>query len=235
MRRPMLIARQARHATGWLGRVIAFIMAHETWSENRRAIEALGIKDEDAILDVGCGHGRSIAPLAARAARGHVAGVDPSELMAEIASRRNRALVEGGRAEVAVASAIDLPFPDERFDKAICVHVIYFWSDPAVAFREIARVLKPGGRLALVFRTNQDAKAVRAFPAEIYRFPSLSEVIASLGAAGFSVERTRKLVREAATTPVLLMATRQHAASLHSSRSRHPDGRQEIADLKLEP
>ena len=156
MRRPRFIAEQARHARGLLGRLIAFIMARETWAENKRAIEALGIVASDHILDIGCGHGRSLAALAARAANGHVVGVDPSELMAEIAVRRNREFVNARLVEVAIARVDALPFADAAFDKALCVHVVYFWKDLDAAFREIVRVLKPGGRLALVFRSNED-------------------------------------------------------------------------------
>src|SRR6185503_2611988 len=202
MRRPRFIAEQARHASGWLGRLIAFVMARETWAQNQRAIEMLEIGDGNHVLDVGCGPGRSLAKLAALAPNGRVVGADPSELMTEIAVRRNRALVKSGRASVVIASAASLPFPDETFDKALCVHVLYFWNDLEVAFREIARVLRPGAQLALLFRTNDDQAAVRAFPAEVYRFPSLSDVFAPLEAAGFAIQTNDELCCEPKTTPV---------------------------------
>ncbi|NJM36345.1 MAG: methyltransferase domain-containing protein [Rhodomicrobium sp.] len=88
MRRPRFIAEQARHAKGALGRLIAFIMARETRAENIRAIEALAVTPRDHVLDIGSGPGRSIAELAARTPDGRVVGVDPSELMVEIAARR---------------------------------------------------------------------------------------------------------------------------------------------------
>ena len=164
MRRPRFIAEQARHAKGPLGRLIAFIMSRETWGENKRAIEALGVEESDHFLDIGCGHGRSLAALATRAPKGRVDGRRSSELMAEIAVQRNRELVKAGRVEVAIAGVDALPFPDDAFDKALCVHVVYFWENLDAAFREIARILKPGGRLALVFRSSADEAAVRHFP-----------------------------------------------------------------------
>lgn len=100
MRRPRFIAEHARHANGLLGRLIAFIMARETWRQNLRMMEALGIEQADHVLDIGCGHGRSLTELAARAPQGHIVGLDPSELMVEIAKRRNRQLVETGRVKV---------------------------------------------------------------------------------------------------------------------------------------
>jgi ubiquinone/menaquinone biosynthesis C-methylase UbiE len=220
MRRPVFIAEQARHARGALGRLIAFIMARETWAHNRRAIEALAVADSDYVLDIGCGPGRSIAPLAALACAGRVVGADPSELMAEVAVQRNRALVRAHRAEIVIASAAALPFEDGAFDKALCVHVVYFWNDLDRAFREIARVLKPGGRLALLFRTSADKAAMRAFPAEVYRFPSLADVVAPLEAAGFAVEAHDELCC-AQKEPVLLIAAKRRASTFLNEDDAH--------------
>ena len=158
MRRLVFVAEQARSAHGLLGRVVAFVMARETWAENRLAIAALAVRPGDRILDIGC------AALAESAPEGCIVGVDPSELMAGVARRRNRALTSSGRAEIAIASASHLPFGDATFDRALCVHVVYFWADLGAALKEIARVLKPEGRLALVFRTNANEKTVSAFP-----------------------------------------------------------------------
>ena len=205
MRRPVFIAQQARNAKGVLGRIIASLMAHETWAQNRRAIDALGVARGDHVLDIGCGPARSLATLANLAPEGRVVGADPSSLMAELAVRRNSALVRARRVEIVMASAASLPFADAAFDKALCVHVLYFWNDLDRPFAEIARVLKPGGKLALLFRTSADAKAAQAFPAEVYRFPSLTEVIAPLEAAGLAVEQRD----EPSTTPRLLVMTKR--------------------------
>lgn len=188
MRRPRFIAEQARNASGPLGRLIAFIMARETWAQNERAIAALDVAEGDQVLDVGCGPGRSLAALGARARRGRVVGADPSDLMAEIAANRNRALIRAGRAEVVIAGAEHLPFADASFDKALCVHVIYFWDDLRTGFREIARVLKPGARFVLLFRSTLDQTAVNSFPPEVYRFRDVAEVSEALLAEGFAVE-----------------------------------------------
>jgi SAM-dependent methyltransferase len=206
MRRPVFVAEQARSAHGLLGRLVAFVMARETWAENNRAIVALAVRPGDQILDIGCGPGRSIAALAELALERCVVGVDPSELMAGVALRRNRALISSCRAKIAIASASSLPFGDATFDSALCVHVLYFWADLAAALKEIARVLKPGGRLALVFRTNADEKAVSAFPAEVYRFPAMADVLAPLEAAGLAVTRIDDLRSD--TAPVLLLVTK---------------------------
>jgi SAM-dependent methyltransferase len=218
MRRPRFIAEQARHAHGLLGRLIAFIMARETWGENQRAIAALDLRLSDHVLDIGCGHGRSLGALAAHARS--AVGVDPSDLMAEIAVTRNRTLVKAGRVKVMIASAAELPLTDSVFDKALCVHVIYFWKDLQASFREIARVLKPGGRLALVFRTDADIAAVEAFPADVYAFRPRADVIAALRAAGFDIGEAAAKGLDSGGTPTLVVATKRSdaASALNAAR-----------------
>lgn len=205
MRRPQFISEHARNARGILGRLIAFIMARETWSENMRAMDALGIGQTDQVLDVGCGHGRSLMEIAARAAQGRTVGIDPSKLMVEIAAKRNRTLIEAGRIDVVLSGVESLPFPDAMFDKALCVHVLYFWKDAEISLREIGRVLKPGGRLALLFRTDADLKAIASFPAEIYSFPRLADVRTVLERAGMDVH----VIGDGANEPALLLATKR--------------------------
>jgi ubiquinone/menaquinone biosynthesis C-methylase UbiE len=182
-------------------------MAHETRSQNLRVMDALGIDRSDQILDLGCGHGRSLTELAARAATGRVVGVDPSELMVKIAAKRNGALIEAARVDVVLATVDSLPFSDDAFDKVLCVHVFYFWEDIDVSLREIARVLTLGGRLGLLFRTKADSAAVASFPPEIYRFPALAEVTAALEQAGLDVHAASDCTNE----PVLLLAEKRRA------------------------
>ncbi len=207
MRRPHFIADHARNARGILGRIIALIMARETWSQNLRVMNALGIDRSNQILDIGCGHGRGLAELAARAAAGRVVGVDPSELMVRIAARRNQALIQSARVDVVFAKAESLPFPDDSFGKVLCVHVLYFWRDLDRCLRETARVLKPGGRLGLLFRTKADLAAVASFPSEIYRFPALAEVAAALEQADLDLQAASDCTNE----PVLLLAEKLRA------------------------
>ena len=88
------------------------------------------------------------------------------------------------------------------------MHVVYFWDDLGAGLREIARVMKPGARLGLVFRTAANQAAVRAFPSDVYRFPALEEIVAALVAAGFAIDGETPLSAASMVEPVLLVVTR---------------------------
>jgi SAM-dependent methyltransferase len=207
MRRPEFIARQARCPTGWLGAVLARIMAVETANENETALALLELQPRDHVLDIGCGHGRTLTQAARAVREGFVAGVDLSARMVRMATQRNAELVQSGRVEVRLADACRIPYPDERFDKIVAVHVLYFWSDPLAYLREIYRVTKPRGRFVLGFRSSDDARAVADLPASVYRFYSQDEVRALLAASGFAGARVA-LPGEGARQVVFAVADR---------------------------
>ena len=100
----------------------------------------------------------------------------------------------------------------------ICVHVLYFWKDLDISLREIARVLKPGGRLGLLFRTKADLTAVASFPPEIYRLPSLADVTEALERVGLDVHAGTEYANE----PVLLLVEKRPARTA-SEASHTPD------------
>lgn len=202
MRRPNFIARQARAPSGVIGRLVAAIMVRETEGVNRRAVDALDVAPMDSVLDIGCGNGLSLTLLATRSKHGRVAGIDPSPLMVRRATARNLALVAVQRVDISVAQVEHLPFPDESLDKCMSVHTLYFWENLSIAFHEISRVLKSGGKLALIFRTDADEDAVKNFPKEIYRFRPLKVVADDLEAAGFCIESSET----DACGPTLLVA-----------------------------
>lgn len=206
MRRPLFIAEQARNARGPLGRLVAFVMARETWGDNLAAMDTLDIQPTDHVLDIGCGHGRALGELARRAPRGRVAGVDPSELMVEIAVQRNREHVRAKLVDVAHAGVEHLPYDDGAFYKVLCVHGVYFWSDLDSAFREITRVLKPGGRAAFVLRTAAN-KAAAAFPSEVYQFWSRSEIERALAGAGMIASTVSDI--DEGERPILIAAEKR--------------------------
>ena len=97
------------------------------------------------ILDVGCGDGAISLALSQQGA--HVIGIDPSLAMIEAA--RERAASAGAKASFCLGKAERLPFPNEQFDLVVAKTILCFVEDPTDMFAEIARVLRPGGRLVI--------------------------------------------------------------------------------------
>lgn len=176
--------------TGLLGQIVARIMARETHAANLIALEALDLAADDRVLEVGFGHGRTLAAAARIVTKGRLAGVDPSDVMLGIARRRNAAAIGAGRMELKPGMSAHLPFGDSVFNKALAVHTIYFWQRPERDLAEIHRVLAPGGLFVLGFRPSEDQAFVRDFPPEIYHIRSIPEIEALVSAAGFSEVET---------------------------------------------
>jgi SAM-dependent methyltransferase len=162
--KPGWIARQSRRPSGWLGGIVARLMARETRTANVFAA-ARGATPQCA--RDGCGSGQNLELLARRNGAGFVAGIDASDVMVRLATRRLRAQIEQGRVDVRRAEAAKLPFEPARFDAALAVHVLYFWPDAKVELREIRRVLRPGGVLVIGFRPD-DLGARAGLPGSVY-------------------------------------------------------------------
>ncbi|MEY8829743.1 class I SAM-dependent methyltransferase [Sedimentitalea sp. XS_ASV28] len=190
MSKPEFIARQGRKPTGWLGHIVARVMARETRPENERALHMLDLADGDSLIDIGCGHGETLFEAGAMVRLSDSAGVDFSEVMLKRARARNRDAVWDTRLTFHCADTAALPFPDNRFDKALSVHTIYFWPDPTEHLAEIFRVLKPGGSFVLCFRSTEDRRALETYPSTVYRFRSVSEIETTLAGVGFQTIET---------------------------------------------
>jgi SAM-dependent methyltransferase len=109
-----------------------------------RVAKAARIGTGDTVLDVACGTGVLAREAARRAgATGVVTGLDLSQAMLAVAARLSPTL------QWKQASADHLPFPDESFDAVVSQFGLMFFPDQVGALREMMRVLKPGGRLAV--------------------------------------------------------------------------------------
>jgi ubiquinone biosynthesis O-methyltransferase len=97
------------------------------------------------VLDLGCGDGELAVELCRRGAT--VVGVDASPRMIEAAAER--AHEESADIDFQVATAHALPFPPDAFDAVVSITMLCFIEDVAPVLREMARVLRPGGRLII--------------------------------------------------------------------------------------
>ena len=114
-----------------------------------RALVAAGdVGPGDRILEIGCGTGATTRALAARAADGSVLGLDLSGPMLTVArSAADRERVRN--VEFVQGDAQVYPFEPSSFDVAVSRMGCMFFGDPATAFANVGRALRPGGRLAL--------------------------------------------------------------------------------------
>jgi len=97
------------------------------------------------VLDIGCGDGRLAIQMARAGAR--VVGLDPDAAMLRAAG--DQAKAAGVRLDLIDGRVEALPLADQRFDVVTAVTVLCFVRDETLAWREMARVLRPGGRLVI--------------------------------------------------------------------------------------
>jgi sarcosine/dimethylglycine N-methyltransferase len=109
--------------------------------------ELAGITADMSVLDVGSGVGGPARFLAATYGC-RVTGVDLSESFVDGARYLTERTAQSGQVSFQTASALELPFDDGRFNVVLLLHVAMNISDRARLYREIRRVLKPGGRFA---------------------------------------------------------------------------------------
>ncbi len=124
--------------------------ANTFWDRyGRRTIELLGLGVGDRVLDVCCGSGASAIPAAqAVGPEGSVVGIDLAENLLELA--RTKASRDGlTNVQFEPGDMTALRFEDDSFDAVVCVFGIFFVPDMEVALRELKRVLRPSGRIAI--------------------------------------------------------------------------------------
>lgn len=133
-------AAQIESARGYEGLLVPALM----WQYTRPVLDAAQVESGQRVLDVACGTGVLTRAAAERVGpNGAVAGVDPGPGMLAVAEELAPDIDwQQGTAE-------SLPFPDESFDAVVSQFGLMFFVDRAQAIREMLRVLKPGGLLAV--------------------------------------------------------------------------------------
>ncbi|MBF6427480.1 class I SAM-dependent methyltransferase [Nocardia cyriacigeorgica] len=105
-------------------------------------LTALALTGSEDLADIGCGDGRFLAHLAKHGHRGRLVGLDNSTAMVTAAEALPG--VEG-----VLGDAEALPFADDEFDAVTARHMLYHVLDPDQALRELLRITRPGGRVAV--------------------------------------------------------------------------------------
>jgi arsenite methyltransferase len=154
---------------------------HVVWD---RLIGELALGGDETVVDVGCGRGAVLLLAAARVPRGKAIGIDiwsktDQSGNAEAVTRKNAEL-EGvsDRVELVTADMRELPLADASADvvvSSLAIHNVRRADERAKAIAEIARVLKPGGRVAIA-----DINFTRAYADELARH-SVTATVRGLG------------------------------------------------------
>jgi SAM-dependent methyltransferase len=169
------------------GRVLMGFAGPSTEEEHRIALEMLAISPGDRVLDVACGPGNFTRDFGAAAGEGVVVGLDASRTMLDVAVRETRR----GNVSYVRGNASDLPFRDASFDAVCCFAALYLIEEPMRAIEEIARVLSPGGRVALLASCNRGAWPASATNAVVHglsgvRIFGREELTGALSEAGLA-------------------------------------------------
>ena len=120
------------------------------------------------ILDVGCGGGATIKDMLALTRAGIVDGVDYSADCVETARFVNLDEI-GRRCTIRQGDVARLPFTNEQYDLVTAVETLYFWPDPNAGLKEIHRVLKNGGMIAILLEMT------------VYRPDEIKEMLSECG------------------------------------------------------
>jgi ubiquinone/menaquinone biosynthesis C-methylase UbiE len=149
---------QGTNPHGRLGWVTALIMPPLTDRHCGDLARVLDLRPEDDLLDVACGAGVFLHKHAAQARR--IAGIDQSEIQIRLARWRNRDRIAAGSAEIVQGDAAALPWEDESFSAVTC-NCVGCFSEPQRSLREMYRVLRPQGRVALELNYCPDEETAR--------------------------------------------------------------------------
>lgn len=186
---------------------------HHRWRE--RGVELAGLKQGDSVLDVCCGTGDLSFELAESVSPGgKVIGCDFSEPMLDLAREKAARRGVGEAVRFEWADALQLPYDAGRFDAVTVGFGVRNFADLDRGLREMARVLRPGGRLVileftepkrfpfswfyslwfdriapLLGRISDDPEAYAYLAESVHSFPDPPELAAKMDAAG--MERIR--------------------------------------------
>jgi SAM-dependent methyltransferase len=154
----------------------------DAWQKPHEVIQALGLKSDAVVADIGAGTGYFAVRFADRVPGGRVYGVDTEPDMVKYLTERARR--EKRDNITAIAGAPDTPRLPEKADVILMVDVFHHIDDRSSYFRRLRASLKPGGRIAIIdFRLDSPdgpPKAARIAP---------ERVIAELKGAGYTLAR----------------------------------------------
>ncbi|MGJ8739994.1 class I SAM-dependent methyltransferase [Clostridium botulinum] len=187
---------QFRRPKGTMGKFIAKSMNKEHFEVTTWGLDKFKVKEDNIILDIGCGGGRTVNRLAHGVPKGKVFGMDYSLDCVNFSKKYNKDLIENGKVEIIHGSVDKMPFEDNKFDIISAVETTYFWPNLLDSFKEVKRVLKPSGKFIIVNAsyTNERFKErneeyLRKVPGmKIYSVDYIKNLLEEVGYNNISIE-----------------------------------------------
>ncbi|MEU7139516.1 methyltransferase domain-containing protein [Nocardia sp. NPDC046473] len=181
------IAGQLGNPHGALGKGVAFMLNRGNKRAIDGAVTAAAVTAGQTVADLGFGGGAGLSLLLARVGtEGVVHGIELSPDMLARARSGYPREIASGRLQLAEGSLTALPLADDSLDAAITVNTIYFVPDLAAVCAELARVLRPGGRVVIGIG-DPDVMAKVPFTAYGFTLRPVADVIAALENSGCTV------------------------------------------------
>ena len=176
----------------WRRRSLSLLTGENFPNEKETRLISLFVELESdgRYLDLGCSTGLYTRNIASRLYdSGDIVGIDISPSMLKEAARKSRKA--GARTSFARADAENLPFADATFNGAVCGGSLNEFGDPARVLAETARVLKPGGRIAIMGILKAETSWGR----------NLQSFLSTGGVQFFEPEELHRILQEAGFIP----------------------------------
>jgi len=181
-----LMAGQAAKPHGFMSRFVGRAMSKSNLESNKWMVSQMDLNDGDDVLEIGFGPGTAIQEILEITKNGHVAGIDISRSMVDQATSLNEKAFTEGRLDLRMGEATSMPWPSNRFEKALAVNIIYLWPILDPVLNEIKRVLKPNGTLALYLAPVEKMDALGFSELDLFTIHTQEEVERACKDAGFA-------------------------------------------------
>ncbi|KGO12586.1 class I SAM-dependent methyltransferase [Clostridium botulinum] len=187
---------QFRRPKGMMGKFIAKSMNKEHFEVTTWGLNKFKVKEDNIILDIGCGGGRTVNRLAHGVPKGKVFGMDYSLDCVNFSKKYNKDLIENGKVEIIHGSVDKMPFEDNKFDIISAVETTYFWPNLLDSFKEVKRVLKPSGKFIIVnasytnekFKERNEEYLRKVSGMKIYSVDYIKNLLEEVGYNNISIE-----------------------------------------------
>jgi len=195
-----LIAQQFRRPSGLLGHYAANFMKKNNQDYYAHVCDRLNLKDNDTVLEIGCGAGYAIQLITEKNTQCKVDALDFSPMMLKKAVKNNRNQISTGRVQFFMGDFGDYNFGDVVYSKIFAINVIYFWNDLSSKFSKIYSLLETGGRLILFMSSPERLQKIPFAIDGVFNKYTVAQVENDLSGAGFIKVNHERVVKNETDT-----------------------------------